>query len=117
MKDLNTYSGSFDDYCEFIDTEYEKEITYLNELDILPFLKNGIEISDLMSNIHDVYNDDYDGDDMFDAIDEYTLMEYLQSRFNVEFNCEVFTRFSLGTDVQKGTRYDNDIVSDIQEVE
>lgn len=117
VKDLTEYTGSFDDYCDFLSREFKNEVAYLNQLDLLPFLKHGIEISDLMAEIHDAYNDEYEGDDMFDSLDEEALMEYLSNRFNVEFNCNIFTRFSLGTDIQKGTRYDQNVVSGIQDVE
>ena len=117
MKQYDKFDGTFMEYCEFLDSEKEKEMAFLDMLDVLPFLTKGIEIEDLMSALHQQFNDEYDGEDMFDALDEQDIIDYLTDRFHVDFDCVVSTCFYLHTDLLKGTRYDQDFVSDVSEVE
>lgn len=117
LKDFKDFEGDFEQYCCYVEDERTKEIKYLDELDILPFLKKGTEISDLYAALHDAYNDEYDGDDMFWAIDEYELIAYIEKRFNTRFDADCFVKYYITGEVQKGTRYDSDTISDVSEVE
>lgn len=117
MKNYNEFGSDFDSYCKFVEGERGKEIEYLNQLDILPLLKKGIEIEELMATLHDSFNEEYDGEDMFDALDEYDVMDYIEHRFGAQFEWISYTRCYLADDPQKGTRYDTNTVSDIPEVE
>ena len=99
------------------DAEYNKELAFLDTLDILPFLTEDADIDSIYDQIFETYNDEYDGDDMFDAISPMLLMCYLEDRFHMSFEVETRSRWYVWDSPQKGTRYDTDTISDVSEVE
>lgn len=117
MKMYDDFDGTFEEYSNFLEEERAKEIAYLDTLDILPLLAKGIDLDDLIYGIHRHYDEDYEGGDMFDALDETDIMNYISDRFHIEFDCHVYVKYILHDDVQKGTRYDKNPVPDVPEME
>ena len=116
MITIDMFDGDVDKFFDAIEEERKKELAFLDTLDILPFLEKGLSITDIVTRLHK-FNDEYDGDDMFEELDELDLMTYIEKRFNTAFEYRCISQYYLEGDVQKGTRYDKNPVSSIPEVE
>lgn len=94
--------------------EKQREIEYLDTLDILPLMEPGLDAIELCGRLYGLFNDEYEGEYMFACLGVLELIDYLEERFHTNFDCTV--RYYVNDDIWKGTRYDTDTISDIPEV-
>lgn len=65
----------------------EKEKAFLDTKDLQPFIKKDKSIYDIMSDIEDAFEEEYELEDcLFNFMDPYDVINYLQERYeNIRF--------------------------------
>ena len=65
----------------------EKEKAFLDTKDLQPFIKKDKSIYDIMSDIEDAFEEEYELEDcLFNFMDSYDVIDYLQGRYeNIKF--------------------------------
>lgn len=59
-----------------------KEQTFLNTIDLIPYLQKDKNISDIMDLIEDAYNDEYTEEEyIFNCMDHWDFIKYLKKRY------------------------------------
>lgn len=115
--DIKAEENDGHSWAEFIDEEYFRAKKYLDSLDLLPLLTPGKDIAELYVEVHNLYNDEYDGEDMYDCFSSMDFAEYIEERFHFNLLWTVVRHMRIPSDAQKGTRYDTNAVSDLPEME
>ena len=77
--------------------DFEKELKYLDYIDILEYCTPYTNVADIMQNIHDAFNGSYmvfsgSKNELFTSLDCWNFVNYVENRYGLEVG-EDYTYF------------------------